>query len=161
VLHSAGDRRSPALARPGSYPTQQFSSNALFVNLTFSAGCISRYLMVKEVLLVMPAPRTRSASAKVTEEEYAQFETLAQARGITVGEWCREVLLNQLNPSKSVSNDVTLLAEVLGVRMIVINLFRALGSGEKLTPDKVQAVIEWADKEKLPTAVERLQKEAH
>jgi hypothetical protein len=104
----------------------------------------------------MPIPRTRSAGAKVTEDEYAQLETLAQARGITVGEWCREVLLNQLNPPKTITHEATILSEVLGLRMIVINLLRALGSGEKLTAEKAQAVIEWADKEKLPTALERL-----
>ena len=104
---------------------------------------------------MMGISRTRSAGAKVTDEEYAQLEALAQTRGLTVGEWCRDVLLAQLKPSGQPSEE-TILAEVLGLRMIMINLLRALGNEETLTPEKVQKVIQWADTEKLTTAVERL-----
>jgi hypothetical protein len=41
---------------------------------------------------MMGISRTRSAGAKVTEQEYAQLEALAQTRGLTLGEWCRDVL---------------------------------------------------------------------
>ena len=92
----------------------------------------------------------------MTEEEYAQLEVLAQTRGLTVGGWCREVLLAQLKPSLASLPEETILAEVLGLRMIMINLLRALGDKETLTAEKVQQVIQWADTEKLTTAVERL-----
>ena len=100
--------------------------------------------------------RTRSAGAKVTEQEYAQLEALAQTRGLTLGEWCRDVLLAQLKPSVASLPEETILAEILGLRMIMINLLRALGNEETLTADKVQKVIHWADTEKLATAGERL-----
>ena len=106
--------------------------------------------------LMMGVSRTRSAGAKVTDEEYAQLAALAQARGLTLGEWCREVLLAQLKPSVASLPEETILAEILGLRMIMINLLRALGNEETLTADKVQKVIQWADTEKLATAVERL-----
>ena len=110
-----------------------------------------------EVLkLMMGISRTRSAGAKVTDEEYAQLETLAQKRGLTLGEWCRDVLLSQLKPSVARLPEETILAEVLGLRMIMINLLRDLGNGETLTQEKVQKVIRWADTEKPTTAVERL-----
>ena len=110
-----------------------------------------------EVLkLMMGISRTRSAGAKVTDEEYAQLEALAQKRGLTLGEWCRDVLLSQLKPSVASLPEETILAEVLGLRMIMINLLRDLGNGETLTQEKVQKVIQWADTEKLTTAVERL-----
>lgn len=105
---------------------------------------------------MMGVSRTRSAGAKVTDEEYAQLEALAQTRGLTVGEWCREVLLAQLKPSLASLPEETILAEILGVRMIMINLLRALGSGEPLTTEKIQTVIDWADREKTTTAVECL-----
>jgi hypothetical protein len=38
----------------------------------------------------------------------------------------------------------------------MINLLRELGNEKTLTPEKVQKVIQWADTEKLTTAVERL-----
>ena len=40
--------------------------------------------------------------------------------------------------------------------MIVVNLLRALGNEERLTAEKVQKIIQWADTEKVTTAVERL-----
>ena len=43
--------------------------------------------------MVKPPLRTKSIGFKVSEEEYAQLETAAQADGRTLGEWCREVVL--------------------------------------------------------------------
>jgi hypothetical protein len=106
----------------------------------------------------MAISRNRSAGAKVTDEEYAQLELLAQARGVTVGEWCREVLLARLDPNAPAPVEQTLLAEILGLRMIVLNLLRAIGTGENLTQEKMQQVIQWADKQKIPTAKELLTK---
>jgi hypothetical protein len=100
----------------------------------------------------MAISRNRSAGTKVTDEEYAQLESLAQARGVTVGEWCREVLLAQLDSNVPTPVEQTLLAEILGLRMIVLNLFRALGNGEKLTEDKIREIVRWADGEKVVTA---------
>jgi len=105
---------------------------------------------------MMGISRTRSAGAKVTEQEYTQLEALAQTRGLTLGEWCRDVLLAQLKPSVASLPEETILAEILGLRMIMINLLCALGNEETLTAEKVRRVIQWADKEKLTTALERL-----
>jgi hypothetical protein len=111
----------------------------------------------REVLkLMMGVSRTRSAGAKVTDEEYVQLAALAQARGLTLGEWCREVLLAQLKRPVASLPEETILAEVVALSMIMINLLRAPGSEETLTPEKVQEVIRWADTEKLTTAAERL-----
>jgi hypothetical protein len=109
---------------------------------------------------MMGVSRTRSAGAKVTDEEYAQLEALAQARGLTLGEWCREVLLAQVTPSLATLPERVILTEVLGLRMIVINLLQALGSGEPLTAKKTQTVIDWANREKITTAVECLREHA-
>ena len=105
---------------------------------------------------MMGVSRTRSAGAKVTDEEYAQLEALAQTRGLTLGEWCRDVLLAQLKPSWPAFPKKRFWPKFSACRMIMINLLRALGNGETLTPEKVQKVIQWADTEKLTTAVERL-----
>jgi hypothetical protein len=37
--------------------------------------------------------RTRSVGTKISDEEYARLEASAAESGLTVGEWCREVLL--------------------------------------------------------------------
>jgi hypothetical protein len=103
--------------------------------------------------------RTRSADATVTDEEYEQLEALARSRGLTFGEWCREILLAQLKPVVASPAETTILAEVLGLRMVTINLLRALGNDETLTPEKVKKILQFADTEKFAMAVERLRED--
>ena len=43
--------------------------------------------------MVKPPLRTKSIGFKVSEEEYAQLETAAQASRQTLGEWCRQMIL--------------------------------------------------------------------
>ena len=43
----------------------------------------------------MPDPslfRSKTIGVRVTEDDYARFQVLADAQGKTVGEWCRDVL---------------------------------------------------------------------
>ena len=104
----------------------------------------------------MAISRTRSAGAKVTDEEYSQLEALAQARGLTLGEWCREVLLAHLGQPPVSLAEETILAELLGMRMIVINLLNTLGTSGNLKQQEVEKIVQRADLEKIPTALERL-----
>jgi hypothetical protein len=86
----------------------------------------------------MPELRTRSAGAKVTDKEYAEIEKLAQARGLNVGEWCREVILQAMAEAGTPSVE-TLLAEIVALRMIFLNVmaYAAQRPGE-LTTEKMQ-----------------------
>ena len=76
-----------------------------------------------------PILRSRSIGTKVSDEEYAQLEKLAEARGITPGEWFREVVLGQLAASPAESAEQVILSEVLGLRMLYLNTVQALGRG--------------------------------
>ena len=99
----------------------------------------------------MPAPRSKSISTKVTEEEYAQFEALAGAQ--TISEWARDILLRAASPTPA---EQTIVAELLALRVILLNTFYKLAQGEKLTADEMQAIIERADASKGKKAVDRL-----
>lgn len=48
--------------------------------------------------MVKPPLRTKSIGFKVSEEEYGQLETAAQASGRTLGEWCRGKPGDRLSP---------------------------------------------------------------
>jgi len=50
-------------------------------------------------MLPAKTARTRSVGTKLSEEEYARLEALAAQRGLTVGEWVREVVLKAGEPS--------------------------------------------------------------
>jgi len=84
----------------------------------------------------------------------------AAERGVTVSEWCRERLLGQLKPSPASSTEEILLGEVIALRTILLNLQSGLASGEPLSRERMQELIEHADAGKLARARERLQAQA-
>lgn len=99
----------------------------------------------------MPTPRTKSISTKVTEGEYAQFEALAGTQ--TISEWAREVLLRASKPSPS---DQTIVAELLALRMILVNVLFSIANREPLTSEDMEDMINRADASKLAKALDRL-----
>src|SRR5438552_17825891 len=98
----------------------------------------------------MPTPRTKSITTEVTEEEYAQFEALAGAQ--TISEWAREVLLRASKPSPS---DQTIVAELLALRMILMNVLFSIANREPLTREDMEDMIHRADASKLAKAQDR------
>ena len=99
----------------------------------------------------MPTPRTKSISTKVTEEEYTQFETLAGDQ--TISEWARDALLKAAKPSPA---EQTIVAEVLALRMILMNVLFSIANQEPLTSTVMDDIINRADAGKLVKALERL-----
>ena len=106
----------------------------------------------------MSTSRTKCVSAKVTGDEYAAFAHAAHRQ--TVSGWARDVLVAAADPT-SPSVEHILLAEVVALRTIVLNLHFALASGEALTPDTMQRLIERADHDKIRKAQERLAPASH
>ena len=111
--------------------------------------------------MVKPPLRTKSIGFKVSEEEYAQLETAAQAGGCTLGEWCREVMLASANaqPPKAgpgAAEAQALMAELVALRAILLNVLFKLANGEKPTAEEMQRLIDRADSDKLKKARERL-----
>ena len=106
----------------------------------------------------MPADqlRSRTVGCKMTEVEYERLNAVAEDRGVTLGEWCREVLLKHTNETKPVVVEEVLLAEVVALRTILLNAFYKLARSEALTPDEMQRLIEHADEGKFRKAQERL-----
>ncbi len=98
--------------------------------------------------MVKPTLRTRSISTKVTEEEYARLEETAGATGQSMSEWVREILIGRVEREAT----ETVLAELLGLRTILLNLLFAQAKGESMTAEQMQTVIERADAAKLERA---------
>ncbi|HVR26753.1 MAG TPA: hypothetical protein VMU26_25945 [Candidatus Polarisedimenticolia bacterium] len=91
--------------------------------------------------MVKPPLRTKSIGFKVSEEEYAQLEMAAQADGRTLGEWCREVILRGGSASDAERHDPAL-AEIVGVRLLLVNVLRPLAAGEKLAPEAFDKMLD-------------------
>jgi hypothetical protein len=91
--------------------------------------------------MVKPPLRTKSIGFKVSEEEYARLETAAQADGRTLGEWCREVILRGGSASDAAAHDPAL-AEIIGVRLLLVNVLGPVAAGEKVTPEKFNQLLD-------------------
>ena len=100
----------------------------------------------------MATARTKCISTKVTNDEYVIFAKLA--RGQTVSEWVRSVLVAAASTAPSLEHIV--LAEVVALRTILLNLHFALASGQALTTETMQQLIDRADQDKVHKAHERL-----
>jgi mobilization protein NikA len=102
--------------------------------------------------MLKPALRTKSISTKVTEEEYGRLEELAGTTGQSMSEWVRTILLDRLEREAAKITDQTVLAELLGLRTILLNLLFTVAKGEAMTAEQMQTVIERADAAKRERA---------
>lgn len=102
-----------------------------------------------------PILRTDTVSTKVTEEEFAGLEARALSRGVNLGEWVREGLLERLKPEEAVGND-TLLAELMALRTIVINPAAAQAPGQPMSQETIQELIDYPDRERFRRGGERI-----
>jgi hypothetical protein len=106
--------------------------------------------------MVKPPLRTKSIGFKVSEAEYAQLETAAQASGQTLGEWCREMVL--ASASDAERRDPAL-AEIIGVRLLLVNVLGPMAAGEKVTAEKFNQLLDQISEMKHQLAVQ-LQQQA-
>jgi hypothetical protein len=111
--------------------------------------------------MVKPPLRTKSIGFKVSEEEYARLEEAARAGGFTLGEWCRQVVLEdasgeEIKPTGTGAEAQALMAELVALRAILLNVLFKLANGEKPTAEEMQRLIDRADADKLKKARERL-----
>src|SRR2546423_14834135 len=102
----------------------------------------------------MPADqlRNRTVGSKMTGSEYEQLAAVAEREGLTLGEWCRGVLLASASTNerkKPNATDQTLLAEVMALRTILLNVFFKLSQTEPLTTKEMDQLIERADSERF------------
>jgi len=102
--------------------------------------------------------RNRTVGSKMTESEYEQLLAVAERESLTLGEWCREVLLTQANAKqakKPSATEQTLLAEFVALRMILLNALSKLGQKVELSERDLQELAELADQERFQRARER------
>ena len=68
--------------------------------------------------------RTVTASTKVTDQELAQLEIAAAARGVRLGEWIREILFREARLSADPPQADPEMVEIIGLQMF-LNKHRA------------------------------------
>jgi len=82
--------------------------------------------------------RVYPVTAKLTRSERKAITDFARTQGFARGQWIREVILREMtsDPRPDVS-----LAEVVGVRLLLVNVLRPLASGQKLSPEAFDKLL--------------------
>jgi hypothetical protein len=83
--------------------------------------------------------RNTTRCFKLTEEEARLLDEVARAKGVPRSEWMRDVILRELRPASA--NDASL-AEILGVRLLLVNVLRPLAAGQRLTPEAFDKLLD-------------------
>jgi hypothetical protein len=85
------------------------------------------------------ALRIYPVTAKLTKEERNALTKFAESHGVARGQWIRDVILAQL---QSTSRNNAALAEVLGIRLLLVNVLRPLAAGQKVTPETFDKLLD-------------------
>lgn len=83
--------------------------------------------------------RNTTRCLKLTEDEARLVDEVATAKGVPRSEWMRDVILRELRSAPV--NDASL-AEILGMRLLLVNVLRPLAAGQKLTPEAFDKLLD-------------------
>ncbi len=83
--------------------------------------------------------RVFPVTAKLTREELGKVTEFARSQGLARGEWIRDVILKEMREGSA--GDPSL-AEILGVRLLLVNVLRPLAAGQRLTPEAFDKLLD-------------------
>jgi hypothetical protein len=83
--------------------------------------------------------RVFPVTAKLTKAERGRITEFARSQGLARGEWIRDVILRELRGG---STSDPSLAEILGVRLLLVNVLRPLAAGQRLTPEAFDKLLD-------------------
>jgi hypothetical protein len=83
--------------------------------------------------------RVFPVTAKLTKEERGRVTEFARSQGLTRGEWIRDVILKEMREGSA--SDPSL-AEILGVRLLLVNVLRPLAAGQRLAPEAFDKLLD-------------------
>lgn len=99
--------------------------------------------------------RTKSIATRLTEAEFAEVESAATNAGQKVSEWLRCAALAQVRAERQEHTDPILLAEIVGMRALMLNLFARASEGP-LNKEDLRKISTYADAVKQRKAEEIL-----
>ena len=79
--------------------------------------------------------RARSIATRLTETEFGEVEAAAVNAGKKVAEWLRDAALAHARAGQEEQTDPILLAEIMGMRALMLNLFARASEGPLSTED--------------------------
>lgn len=112
---------------------------------------------IVEVAQRREAFRESSVSTRLTRKEAQTLDALARKRGIQRGELIRQLIRTELSRENGDSTVSTELTEIMGIRLMLTNLFRPLATGQKLTPESFDNIVAEVKRRKRSVAEDSLQ----
>lgn len=100
--------------------------------------------------------RAFNVSARLTRSEAADLDTLAQSRGLQRGDCIRQILRAELARVRASASPTPELTELVGLRMLLHNVLKALMSGQKMSNETFDALTQHVRREKVQAAVDLL-----
>jgi hypothetical protein len=86
--------------------------------------------------------RNQTLTTKLTEAEHIAVEEAARADAKTPGEWLRDVALRAVSANAAGSTEGIVLSEVVGIRLLLVNVLRSLATGQKLAPEAFDKLLD-------------------
>src|SRR6202140_1662284 len=83
--------------------------------------------------------RVFPVTAKLTKDELGRVTEFARSQGLARGEWIRDVILRE---ERGGSARDPSLAEILGVRLLLVNVLRPLAAGQRLAPEAFDKLLD-------------------
>lgn len=97
--------------------------------------------------------RTHSANVKLTRDELAELEAIAQSEKKALGEWARDLLLREARRS----DGDAVFTEIVATRMLLVNLIKPLILGKPVTSEWITEAMSAVRREKRRAAQEVMQ----
>lgn len=99
---------------------------------------------------------TKSVTSKFTDADFQKLRLLATHDRKCPAEWCRDKILEAIQPRGAQPAEYAIMAELTATQSILIDLLCALGHDGKLSQQKAQAVVDAAHGAKYKEAAELL-----
>jgi hypothetical protein len=86
--------------------------------------------------------RNQTLTTKLTELEHRAVEAAAGAEAKTSGEWLRDLALRAIEANTGAGTETIVLSEIVGVRLLLVNVLRSLATGQKLTSEAFDKLLD-------------------
>lgn len=86
--------------------------------------------------------RNHTLTTKLTEAEHRAVEAAAGAEMKTSGEWLRDLALHAIDEKSGTGASAVALPEIIGVRLLLVNVLRTLVTGQRLTPEAFDKLLD-------------------
>jgi hypothetical protein len=100
--------------------------------------------------------RNHSLNTKLTATEAAAVDAAAGAEGKAVGEWLRDLVQRELGRGTSQLQSLSVMGEIAGLRLLLINTLEPLLRGDKMTADQFKEMLRYVKTNKRKAAEDTL-----